>query len=196
MIPVSQDQPLPQSSRRPLARNSEATRTAQPSQLELPILLGASEMPVRSLWCQRWRHRRHSWRSACEGGFDARRYEVHPLPEPIAKTWILAHHYSRSFPSASWRFGLFDITVDPPQLVCVAVFGAPSHKNVLLRASPTLTPYAEAQVLSRFALDDACPANAESWYLARCFDELLCAGVRGIVTFAVTDQAICHQVQA
>ncbi|MCQ1581211.1 hypothetical protein NNW97_30600 [Streptomyces parvus] len=33
-------------------------------------------------------------------------------------------------------------------------------------------------------LTDECPANAESWFLARCFDELLVLGVRGVVSFA------------
>ncbi|WP_240529881.1 hypothetical protein [Streptomyces mangrovisoli] len=31
---------------------------------------------------------------------------------------------------------------------------------------------------------DACPGNAESWFLARCFEALLADGVRGIVSFA------------
>ncbi|MEV7775380.1 hypothetical protein [Kitasatospora sp. NPDC086791] len=29
-----------------------------------------------------------------------------------------------------------------------------------------------------------CPANSESWFLARCFEDLLAAGVRGVVSFA------------
>ncbi|MET7353048.1 hypothetical protein [Streptomyces mirabilis] len=42
----------------------------------------------------------------------------------------------------------------------------------------------ESLECSRFVLTDECPANAESWFLARCFDELLVRGVRGIVSFA------------
>lgn len=37
---------------------------------------------------------------------------------------------------------------------------------------------------SRFVLLDECPGNAESWFLARCFDALLAEGVRGVVSFA------------
>lgn len=31
---------------------------------------------------------------------------------------------------------------------------------------------------------DECPANSESWFLARCHAELLASGVRGVVSFA------------
>ncbi|WP_455710679.1 Mom family adenine methylcarbamoylation protein [Streptomyces albogriseolus] len=37
---------------------------------------------------------------------------------------------------------------------------------------------------SRFVLLDECPGNAESWFLARCFDRLLAEGVHGVVSFA------------
>ncbi|MDO0929927.1 hypothetical protein QQY24_33040 [Streptomyces sp. TG1A-8] len=42
----------------------------------------------------------------------------------------------------------------------------------------------ESLECSRFVLLDECPANAESWFLARCFDALLARGVRGVVSFA------------
>jgi hypothetical protein len=45
-------------------------------------------------------------------------------------------------------------------------------------------PYAESLVCLRFVLLDECPGNSESWFLARCFDALLAAGVRGVVSFA------------
>jgi hypothetical protein len=36
---------------------------------------------------------------------------------------------------------------------------------------------------SRFVLLDECPANAESWLLARTFEALLASDVRGVVSF-------------
>ncbi|MCX5097633.1 hypothetical protein OOK36_55355 [Streptomyces sp. NBC_00365] len=45
-------------------------------------------------------------------------------------------------------------------------------------------PYTESLVCTRFVLLDECPGNAESWFLARCFEELLNVSVRGVVSFA------------
>ena len=59
------------------------------------------------LFSQRWRERRESYRPAGEP-INPRLYEVAELGgdrEP--KEFILAHHYSASYPSARARFGLF-----------------------------------------------------------------------------------------
>jgi hypothetical protein len=143
-----------------------------------------TEIPTASEWCQRWRDRRHSWRHLSEGGFDARRYTVELLPEKAAKSFVVEHHYSRSFPSARFRLGLYDVTASEGRLCGVAVFGIPVTAAVLTRPLPDLVPYMESLECSRFVLTDECPANAESWFLARCFDELLAHGVRGVVSFA------------
>ncbi|WP_242586310.1 hypothetical protein [Streptomyces sp. MST-110588] len=96
----------------------------------------------------------------------------------------MGHHYSASFPSARFRFGLYDIGANEPQLCGVAVFGVPVTAAVLTRPLPDLQPYIESLECSRFVLVDEVPTNAESWFLARCFDELLVLGVRGVVSFA------------
>ncbi|MEU5242232.1 hypothetical protein ACH4UR_37210 [Streptomyces lydicus] len=142
------------------------------------------EIPTTSDWCQRWRGKRHSWRHLSEGGFDARRYVVELSPEKETKGFVLEHHYSGSFPSARFRFGLYDIGAGKAQLRGVAVFGVPVTAAVLTRPLPDLQPYVESLECSRFVLVDEVPANAESWFLARCFDELLVLGVRGVVSFA------------
>jgi hypothetical protein len=152
-------------------------------QLPLP-LTDLGEVPTTSDWCQRWTHGEHSWRHVSDGGFDARHYAVEPIAEAAAKEFVVSHHYSHSYPAAMSRFGLFDTRDGAARLAGVAVFGIPVQAAVLRRALPTLEPYREAQELSRFVLEDACPANAESWFLARCFYELLAAGVRGVVSFA------------
>ena len=59
------------------------------------------------LFSQRWRDRRESYRPAGEP-INPRLYEVAELAgDREAKAFILAHHYSVSYPSARVRFGLF-----------------------------------------------------------------------------------------
>lgn len=157
------------------------TRTA----MQMPLPLNAGELTPSSPWCQRATHDgRQSWRHLSEGGFDATRYVVEPVPEADAKAFVVARHYSRSYPAALHRLGLFDVADGQPRLVGVAVFGIPVAAAVLRNAFPTLQPYSESVELSRFVLLDECPANSESWFLARCFEHLLAAGVRGVVSFA------------
>ncbi|MFF9786305.1 Mom family adenine methylcarbamoylation protein [Streptomyces nigrescens] len=143
-----------------------------------------AEIPTASEWCQRWRGRRHSWRHRRDGGFDHRRFEVDLLDETRAKDFVLAHHYSRSFPAARFRLGLYTVDADERRLSGVAVFGVPVSSAVLTRPLPDLEPYVASLECSRFVLTDECPANSESWFLARCFEALLTRGVRGVVSFA------------
>jgi hypothetical protein len=138
------------------------------------------ELNPASLQCQRWRDGQHSWRHVSEGGFDHRRYVVEPIDERPAKEFVVAQHYSRSYPAASRRFGLFT----GGDLVGVAVFGVPMQYRVLTLCFPELTPVTEALELSRFVLLDEVPANAESWFLARCFEQLAAVGLAGIVSFS------------
>ncbi|MGW0569863.1 Mom family adenine methylcarbamoylation protein [Streptomyces tauricus] len=49
---------------------------------------------------------------------------------------------------------------------------------------PQKEPYTESLACSRFVLLEQCPANSESWFLARCHAGLLATGVRGAVSFA------------
>ncbi|MBV8979966.1 MAG: hypothetical protein JO086_03610, partial [Acidimicrobiia bacterium] len=81
----------------------------------------AAEIDPASDWCQRWGQRRHSWRHRSEGGFDASLYTVEPIGELVAKSYVIDHHYSGTYPAASRRFGLFLDDL----LVGVAVFGIP-----------------------------------------------------------------------
>ncbi|MFD8671390.1 hypothetical protein ACFV1U_39325 [Streptomyces microflavus] len=165
-------------------------RTATPQSLPIPpfphILptndLG--EFPTATPWCQRWNGRQHSFRHVSDGGFDAQRYTVEILPERDAKAFVLKHHYSRSFPSARFRYGLFDHGTGEAKLCGVAIFGIPVRSAVLSLPLPDLEPYVESLEGSRFVLLDEVPANGESWFLARCFNALLGRGVRGVVSFA------------
>lgn len=144
-----------------------------------------AEAQTASPWCQRWRAGKHSWRHVRDGGFDARNYRVDVIPEEEpAKTFVVAHHYSRSYPAVKVQFGLYDVSGSRRRLCGVAVFGVPVSTAVLTKPLPGLRPYTESLVCSRFVLLDECPGNSESWFLARCFDALLADGVRGVVSFA------------
>jgi hypothetical protein len=153
-------------------------------QAQLPPGSNLAELPTASDWCQRWRYRQHSWRRPEDGGFDARHYEVHPIDEATAKEYVVTHHYSQSYPAAVYRFGLFEIVSGGLRLAGVAVFGIPVQAAVLTKALPELEPYRASLEFSRLVLDESCPGNSESWFIARCFSELLAAGVLGVVSFA------------
>ncbi|TMC03164.1 MAG: hypothetical protein E6J41_28410 [Chloroflexi bacterium] len=131
-------------------------------------------------FCLRWHARRHSWRHRSEGGFDARRYDVAPLAESAARTFVEINHYAASYPAARLRFGLYD----GPWLVGVAALGVPMQRRVLTAVFPDLEPYAESLELSRFVLAESVPANGESWFLARCWELAVRQGVRGVVSFS------------
>lgn len=131
-------------------------------------------------FCQRWTGGRHSWRHTSEGGFDPARYSVEELAEADAKAYVVANHYSGSYPAAQSRYGLFEAD----RLVGVCVLGVPTSKAVLTLPFPGLEPYVESLELSRLVLADAVPANAETWFIARCFEEAAATGVRGVVSFA------------
>lgn len=141
--------------------------------------------------CQRWNLRQQSWTRRSEGGFDSARYAVEPLDEASAKRFITRHHYSGTYPAASRRYGLLDRRADDV-LVGVAVFSIPAQARVLTNVFD-LEPYTETLELGRFCLlggqsvedgSESPPGNAESWFLARCFEYLASDGIRGIVSFA------------
>jgi hypothetical protein len=141
---------------------------------------------------QRWTAGRHSWARRSEGGFDASRFSVGPLAEAQAKDFVVEAHYSGTYPAASRRYGLWAATSAGPLLAGVAVFGIPAQARVLTNVFPGLVPYTQALELSRFVLTSdldqdgvpVAPGNSESWFLARCFELLRDAGVRGVVSFA------------
>jgi len=148
--------------------------TDGPVRGRLPTLAGPA-----SDWCQRWSGRRHTWRHRSEGGFDPRRYDVGPLAESDARPFVETNHYSGSFPAARLRYGLHD----GPWLVGVAVLAVPMRVAVLTSVFPGLEPFSESLELARFVLANSVPANAETWFLARCWELAARAGVRGVVSF-------------
>lgn len=127
---------------------------------------------------QRWRDRRDSYRPAGET-IRTLDYEVAEMPgDAEAKAFVVAHHYSGSFPAARWRFGLYR---RGGALVGVAVFSQPMSAGVLkdFPGDPR-----QSVELGRFVLLDDVPGNGETWTLGRCFEHLRRDGVVGVVSFS------------
>ncbi len=125
--------------------------------------------------CQRWSFGRCRWRPAA-AGFEPRRYEVAPIADDrTARRFVEAHHYAGTYPAARRRFGLRE----GKDLVGVAVFSVPMHPSVL---RPWRSD--DACELGRLVLLDQVPGNAESWFVARCFDALRAEGFAGVVSYS------------
>lgn len=126
---------------------------------------------------QRWRAGRDSYRPAGETIRSAE-YDVEPLDELPAKAFVLAHHYSGTFPAARFRFALRRRGA----LVGVAVFSHPCSEKVLTSVFPGEA--VSSVELGRFVLLDEVPGNGKTWFLARCFEALKREGLRGVVSFS------------
>ncbi|MGN6107738.1 MAG: hypothetical protein ACTHU0_21695 [Kofleriaceae bacterium] len=134
---------------------------------------------------QRWRDRVGVYRSVREF-FDPRAYEADEiLDDTPAKAFVNAHHYSGTYPAAMRRFGLFERY--SRRLVGVAVFSYPVNDAVF-----SWLPGEKDQSLElgRLVLLDEVLANAETWFIARCFDVLVSHGVTGVVSFADPEKRV------
>ena len=127
---------------------------------------------------QRWRDRRHSYRPAGETIRPAE-YDVAPIDDDVtAKSFVIRHHYSGSFPAARLRYGLYRAGV----LVGVAVYSHPVNNLVLTNVFP-VNPTNSIE-LGRFVLLNQVPGNGETWFLARTFELLRRADIVGVVSFS------------
>ena len=125
--------------------------------------------------CQRWRDRRGTYRVTGEP-IDPRRYEVAPiLTDTEARTFVVQHHYSASYPAACLRFGLYRAGY----LVGIAVFSQPGSQAALNVALPL--PDVHRLELGRFVLLQDVPSNGESWFLARSFELARREGLEAVV---------------
>lgn len=109
---------------------------------------------------------------------DPSAYDVVEISEDQAKTFVVAHHYSRSYPAARRRFGLFH----DGTLVGVAVFSHPCNERTITNVFGC-EKAVDGLELGRFVLLDHVPGNGESWFLARCREKLRRDYV-GIVSFS------------
>ena len=115
--------------------------------------------------CQRWNDgRSRLLYSGDSGVFDRRRYSVDVIDEATARDFVTRMHYSRSYPAAVFRVGLFG----PGGLLeGVAVFSVPMNQRVV-PAYTGLQPFQGVE-LGRFVLVDRAPRNSESHFLGQSF---------------------------
>ena len=102
--------------------------------------------------------------------------ECHDDTTPRA--FVISHHYAASYPAARFRFLLYRRA----DLVGAAIFSQPISEAAHYAVWPALRP-AEAVDLGRLVLLDNVPGNAESWFIARCF-ELLRGRIVGVTSCA------------
>jgi hypothetical protein len=125
---------------------------------------------------QRWRARRDTYRPAGET-IRTLDYEVAEIAgDREAKTFVLAHHYSASYPAARARFGLYR---RGGELAGVAVVSHPARESVLSLFPGERLASAE---LGRFVLLDDVPGNGETWFLGRIFELLRARGMVGLLS--------------
>jgi hypothetical protein len=130
--------------------------------------------------CQRWRDRRDSYRPARET-IRTSEYDVVRIDEDdTPRAFVERHHYSASYPAARKRFGLYR----RGELAGVAVFSHPTNDRVLTGTFPRLATATEAIELGRLVLLDEVAANGESYFVARCFEQLRALRLRGVVSFS------------
>jgi hypothetical protein len=127
---------------------------------------------------QRWKNRNSSYRPAGEL-IRTVDYDIATIAgDREAREFIETHHYSKSYPAARFRFGLYHRGT----LVGVAVFSVPCQDRVLTNVFPM--PASLSVELGRFVLLDSVPGNGESWFLARIFRELRKESLVGVVSFS------------
>ena len=127
---------------------------------------------------QRWSGGRASYRRP-EEPIRTSEYDVAEIQDDTtAREFILAHHYSGTFPSARFRIGLYR----RGDLVGVAVFSHPCSDKVLTNVFPVKAT--DAVELGRFVLLDEVPGNGETWFLGRAFEILRKREIVGVVSFS------------
>lgn len=125
--------------------------------------------PVPTPRSQRWRDRRSHF--VGDGGiFDPSIFSVEVIScGREAKPFVLAHHYSGSFPATRLSCGLFRNGVGGrAELVGVCSFAVPMNNAAIPKHTGLGDPLAGVD-LGRLVLLDDVPSNAESWFVSRAF---------------------------
>jgi hypothetical protein len=110
--------------------------------------------------------------------FRPEHHEALPIPDDAtARAFVAEHHYAHSYPSASFRFGLYHRDAG---LVSVAAFSHPCSHGVLTTIFPGAA--LDSVELSRFVLLDEVGTNGQAWFLGRRFAALGRQGFAGVVS--------------
>lgn len=97
----------------------------------------------------------------------------------VTKAFVEQHHYSGTCAPPAHPYRLYD----RGELVGAACFGPLASMNAHRFVFPSLAP-TEGFTLGRLVLVERVAFNAESWFIARCFELLREAGVVGIESCA------------
>ncbi len=128
---------------------------------------------------QRWRLRKAFFRRPDEQ-IKVSEYEVLAgLDHGTARSFVERHHYSGSWASSLWRFGL----CRRGRLVGVANFGNAINDRAITKAL-SIDNARDGVELNRFVLLDEVAGNGETWFLGRCFRALRPEGLAGVISFS------------
>lgn len=92
--------------------------------------------------------------------------EVRQIPAKVAVQMVVANHYLHRRPPVSFAYGAF---VGGVMLGCVT-YGVPASRHLQMSACPSEP--GNVIELNRLWLDDALPANSESWFVSRSLKAL------------------------
>lgn len=116
--------------------------------------------------CQRWRDRR-GYAVPAASRINPAEFSVDVLEEAAARPFVIAHHYSGTFPAARLSVGLFRGS----HLVGAAVFSVPMNNSAVPHWTGLKDPNSGAE-LGRLVLLDEVAAYGESWFMARALSRL------------------------
>ncbi|VTU43186.1 hypothetical protein WDL1P1_00448 (plasmid) [Variovorax sp. WDL1] len=137
------------------------------SKLQVARGLCAPASSGKPIPTQRWRDGKSSFRVDRDEGFRKGDFAVDLITEGVARKFVEAHHYSRSFVASVVRVGLFG---PKAELMGVAVFSVPMNQRVIPKYCSV--PPSEGLELGRLVLLDAAPYCSETYFLGRAFDLL------------------------
>lgn len=121
-------------------------------------------------FAQRWRDRREHRRPLGQTIIPSE-YGVDVIPSRVARSFVIRHHYSASYPADRLAVGLFHKPgIAPSELVGAAVFSVPMNQAVVPRYTG-LDPALGVE-LGRLVVLPSVVANGESWFIKRAFAEL------------------------
>lgn len=145
----------------------------------------ARDLPPDITFAKRWQARRVFRLKPDDLLFQPEAFGVDVIPERLARPFVEAEHYARSYPAGRIAFGLFRKTgVAPAELAGVAVISVPMNQNAVPKYLG-LAPNSGAEI-GRFVLKPEVAFNGESWFLARCFRLLKSErpDIRGLISYA------------
>lgn len=121
---------------------------------------------------QRWRERRSLFVPA-SGTINPAEYSVDVIDcMKVAKPYVIATHYSASFPVTRLSVGLFrNGTAGSSRLVGVASFSVPMNNAAIVKHTG-LAHYNSGVELGRLVLADEVAGNGETYFLSRAFQML------------------------